>query len=282
MRLIEGDGCMLEKLTKLVPITLAQVFLALFSLPLSAYVQCAYAQEIRVLSAGAVEPGLSRVVTEFTKDTKINVNVEYATAPTIRSRLADGMLADLLISPLPTLEEYANLGVIQKNENTKIVVLGRVGVGLVTQYNAPSLQINNLEQFKQALQAADVIVYNRASTGLYIDKLLAHLGLLQTLKEKTVRFSTGEEVIRYMSTASPKSLGLAAVTEIKHLEPLSVKYAGPLPPEIQNYTTYGAALMSRATNVGEARELLKNFTSPVTQNLLRSAGIEYSYTNDSE
>ena len=52
------------------------------------------------------------------------------------------------------------------------------------------------------------------------------------------------------------------------------KLAGPLPADIQNYTTYGAALMSQATSPDAAKAFLSYLASPQAKQAFTAAGIE--------
>lgn len=48
----------------------------------------AFAAEIRLLSAGAVEPGLMGLIDAFQRETGHNVKAAFATAPAIRKRVS--------------------------------------------------------------------------------------------------------------------------------------------------------------------------------------------------
>jgi molybdate transport system substrate-binding protein len=49
---------------------------------------------------------------------------------------------------------------------------------------------------------------------------------------------------------------------------------GPLPKEIQNYTTYAAGIGAAAKHPAEARALIAAFSSPDNAALIRSKGLE--------
>ena len=57
--------------------------------------------EIKVLSAGAVEPGIVKVIDSYQRETAHNVKVTFATAPTILKRIGEANIADLVIAPPP-------------------------------------------------------------------------------------------------------------------------------------------------------------------------------------
>ncbi|MEK6600902.1 MAG: substrate-binding domain-containing protein, partial [Candidatus Binatota bacterium] len=58
------------------------------------------AAEIRVLSAGAVEPGMVKVIDAFRRATGHDVKVTFATAPAIGKRIGGGVAVDIVIAPL--------------------------------------------------------------------------------------------------------------------------------------------------------------------------------------
>ena len=72
------------------------------------------------------------------------------------------------------------------------------------------------------------------------------IGIAEQIKSKTTRYPNGERVMEHIIKGAGNEIGFGAITEIKLFESKGAKLAGPLPADIQNYTTYGAALMSRA------------------------------------
>src|ERR1700693_5835496 len=84
----------------------------------------ARAAEIRVLSAGAVEPGLRAAAAAFKKQAGHEVNITFNTAPEIRKRIGGGEAFDAVIAPPAALDEFAGK-VTAEGAN-----LGRVGLGV--------------------------------------------------------------------------------------------------------------------------------------------------------
>src|SRR5258707_13442055 len=84
----------------------------------------AMAAEIRVLSAGAVEPGLRAAAAAFQKQSGHTVNIAFNTAPEIRKRIGAGEAFDVVIAPPAPLDEFAGKVAADR------VALGRVGVGV--------------------------------------------------------------------------------------------------------------------------------------------------------
>src|SRR2546426_8473395 len=86
----------------------------------------AMAAEIRVLSAGAVEPGLRAAAAAFQKQSGHDVHITFNTAPEIRKRIGGGEVFDVVIAPPPALDEFAGTG----KGTTDRAHLGRVGLGV--------------------------------------------------------------------------------------------------------------------------------------------------------
>lgn len=65
---------------------------------LALYVPMARGAELRVLSAGAIEPALVGLADTFRRDAGHRVEVSFATAPALRRKVTAGESADILIA----------------------------------------------------------------------------------------------------------------------------------------------------------------------------------------
>lgn len=229
------------------------------------------AAEISVLSAGAVEPGIvafaQRVKSELGHDLKIQFN----TAPQIGRRLAAGESYDLLISPPAVIDQAIQEGKAVAAGRT---LVGRVGVGIVVRTTAAAPRVDSVETLQKALQAANSVVYNSASTGLYLDRLFARWGILEALKPKSTRYPDGASVMEHVIRGQGAEIGFGAITEIGLYTAKGLKYLGPLPAEAQNYTTYDATMMRGAHHPEAVAEVLKLLASPSIRALFAAAGMD--------
>jgi molybdate transport system substrate-binding protein len=229
------------------------------------------AAEIKVLSAGAIQPGLERVVAQFLQASGHEVKVQFNTAPEIARRLAEGYAADILIAPPAVLDEQAKNGKVLGEAR---VPVGRVGAGVTVRASAPSPEIATTDALKAAVLGADALVYNNASTGIYLDRLFARLGIADALKPKTTRYSNGEAVMEHIIKGKGNEIGFGAITEIKLFEQHGLKLVGPLPADIQNYTSYAAAPMTGATAAVDAKAFLAYLATSEAKQAFAAAGIE--------
>jgi molybdate transport system substrate-binding protein len=88
------------------------------------------AAEIKVLSAGAVEPGLRAAAGAYAKQSGNKVDIVFNTAPEIRKRVAAGEVFDVVVAPPAALEEFA--GKVASDR----AGLGRVGLGVAVRPGA--------------------------------------------------------------------------------------------------------------------------------------------------
>ena len=232
--------------------------------------QAMAAAEITVLSAGAVEPGLRTVAAAFEKQTGHVVRISFATAPQIRARVDGGETWDVVIAPPAVLDELAKTGKVEKER----VTVGRVGMGVAVRGGAPAPDISNVEALKRSVLAAESLVFSRGSSGLYFEGLLKKMGLYEQVEDKIKRYDDGAAVVEHVLKGKGKEVSFGQITEIRLYRDKGLRLVGPLPAEVQNYTSYASAPMTARSNVEVARAFVRHLGSPAGKALLAAAGIE--------
>jgi molybdate transport system substrate-binding protein len=233
------------------------------------------AAEIRMLSAGAVEIGLRPALAEFERSSGHVVRISFASAPQIARALAADPDADIVIAP-PAVLDAARAGTI----GTERVPIGKVGIGVAIRPGAAVPDIGSVEALRKELLSADSVVFNRASTGLYIETMLKTLGIADAVNAKATRVDDGASVMRRLLAGSAThEFGFGATTEIVLFAGQGLKLVGPLPGAIQNTTTYIAAPMTRAVSPGAPNgaavaALLQHLQSATSRAAFANAGIE--------
>jgi molybdate transport system substrate-binding protein len=229
------------------------------------------AAEIKVLSAGAVESGMHAIEPQVKRELGHELKIIFNTTPQITKRLAAGEIYDILILPPASQDEMAKQGKIAADTR---VPLGRVGAGIVVRSGVNIADITTVEALKQALLAADSVVYNSASSGLYLDKLFATMGVLDQIKPKTRRYPDAAPVMEHVVKGKGNEIGFGPITEIRPFEAKGLRYVGPLPADVQNYTSYDAAMMTGAPAADAAKTVLRLLATPAAKATFAAAGIE--------
>jgi molybdate transport system substrate-binding protein len=229
--------------------------------------------EVNVLSGGAIEPGLLAAVEAFKKESGHQVNVKFATAPQIRERMNAGTeKPDVLFAPPALIDELMKSGKL--DGQGRRVTVGRVGVGVAVRDGAPKPDVASTDAFKRSLLDAEAVIYNTASSGIYVEKMLERIGIGEQLKAKTKRYPTGAAVMEHVLKGSPKEIGIGPITEIRLYSGKGVTFVAPLPADIQNYTSYDAAPGPAPGNRDATAALLTFLAAPSTKAIFASKGVE--------
>ncbi|MEA2908714.1 MAG: molybdate transport system substrate-binding protein [Bradyrhizobium sp.] len=225
------------------------------------------AMEINVLSGAAVEPGLIAAADIFRTRTGNNVKITFATTPEIRRLIGAGAAPDVVIAPHGALDELAKSG---KVAGAARVSLGRVGIGVVIRDGVPKPDVSTTEALKRAVLDADAVIYNRASSGLYVEGLLQRLGLAEHIQAKTKRY-TGTDMVEPLAKGKGKEIGFMPVAQILNCRGRGLQLAGPLPADIQNYTRYAAAPAAKSEG---GLAFVRFLGTAEAKDIFVSAGIE--------
>ncbi len=251
-------------------------WVACASLAASLAAPAAPAAEIRMLSAGAVEIGLRPALAEFEHGSGLLVRVSYTAAPQIARALAADPDVDVVIAPPAVLDALGRVGTVGADR----VTIGKVGIGVAIRSGAATPDITSVETLKRELLSADSVVFNRASTGLYVDTMLKTLGIADAVNARATRVDDGASVMRRLLAGSAMhEFGFGATTEIVLFTSQGLKLVGPLPAALQNTTTYVAAPMARALAAGAPNgaavaALMQHLQSPPARAAFANAGIE--------
>jgi len=228
---------------------------------------------LRVLSGGAVQRGLETVAQAFEKETGHKIILAFATAPAIRRWVESGEAsADVLLVPIQTLEDFAASGHAAAGSSA---VIGSVKAGVVVRRDAPKPDISTAQALKDELIASESIVYTEGSSGIFVEKLLDHLGVAAEVKAKIIRFADAEGVMKHLAhSRADREIGFGQITAILMRSDEGVKLVGPLPKEIENITTYAAGISTRAEAPELAHRFVRFLITPAAKATFTSTGVD--------
>ena len=224
-------------------------------------------QDLTLLSAGAVEPGLRAALKAYGKP----VSVTFNTAPQIRERVEKkGEKYDVVVVPPAAMDAFAEAGRVEAAR----VTLGKVGQGIAVRPGAPVPDISSLDAMKRALLEAESVVFNRATGGQYIESMLRKIGVYGEIENKTTRYASAAEVMEHLLKGKGRELGFAPMTEIMLYKEKGLRFVGPLPAQVQQHNTYVASPMRGAKNAQGAADLVRFLGTPAAKAALVSGGVE--------
>jgi molybdate transport system substrate-binding protein len=229
------------------------------------------AAEVKVLTAGAFKQVVLAVVPEFEKQTGHKVTVDNDTVGGLTKKIEDGETFDVVVLTPGAVDELTKKGKIA--EGTK-AVLARVGVGVMVKAGAPVPDVSTVDAFKRALLDAKSVSYidpaSGGSSGIYVANLLQKLGIADQIKPKE-KLKKGGYVADLIKSGEAE-LGIHQISEIVPVK--EVTLVGPLPAEIQNYTTYAAGVGASAKDSEAAKALIKVLSGPAAAAVLKEKGMD--------
>ena len=231
----------------------------------------AAAADVKILTAGAMKAVVLELVPAFEKQTGHKAVVDNDTAGGLQKRIEGGEAFDLAIITPGVITNLAGKGKVVGDSRVNVA---RVGVGIVVKEGAPAPDVGSVDAFKKALLAAKTVAYidpaSGGSSGIYLTGLFDKLGIAGDIKPKA-KLKQGGYVADLIASGEAE-LGLHQISEILPVK--GVKLVGPLPAEIQNYTTYAAAVGTEAKQADAARALIKILAGPEAESVLKSRGME--------
>jgi len=228
------------------------------------------AGEVAVLSAGAVEPGLKAAAAAFEKQTRHVVKITFNTVPQVRKRIDSGERADVVIATPAVLDELAKAGKVEKER----APIGRIGMGVAVRSGAAAPDITSGDAFKRSLLAGEGVVFSRGSSGLYFEGLLKKMGIADQIQGKVTRYDEGAAVFEHVLKGKGSEVGVGQITEIRLFSNKGLRLVGPLPADVQNFTSYAAASLAAGSNTEGARDFVRYLGTPAAKALFAAAGIE--------
>ena len=230
-------------------------------------VKPAAAQGVRVLSAGAVEPGLRAALALYRSD----VAVTFNTAPQIRERIeTKDEKFDVVVVPSAVMDAFAEAGRVE----TERAILGRVGQGIAVRPGAPVPDVSSLDALKRALLEAESVVFNRATGGQYIESMLRKIGVYGEIESRTTRYASAALVMDHLLAGRGREFGFAPITEIMLYKAKGLRFAGPLPSEVQHHNAYIAAPMRGTRDAHAAAALVRFLGTAPARAALAAGGVE--------
>jgi molybdate transport system substrate-binding protein len=225
----------------------------LAALALAASAGIAAAAEVKLISVGGVKLGLDPIIADFMKQTGNKVTYTATSPAMVTQKLTAGEAFDVVVQSAPAMAELAKTNGI-KADTRKAVVRG--GIGMAVKADAAAPDISTADAFKKTLIAAKSIGVGDPAvpngSGVVIQRILAASGIMDTIKPKlkVVGLDPGQQMIQ----KGELELGLMNAAEVRTF----VKFAGPVPAPLQDYTSYEAAVTAKAT-AGDAALALVQF-----------------------
>jgi molybdate transport system substrate-binding protein len=247
------------------------VSLAAMAFGLAASAQVGAAAEVKVLSAGAYKQVVLALQPEFEKQTGHKLVVDNDTVGGLQKRIEDGETFDVVVVSPGAIDDLTKKGKVAEGTRQ---MLARVGIGVMVRAGAPKPDVGSVDAFKKAVLDAKTVAYidpaSGGSSGIYLAKLFEQLGIADQVKAKA-KLKRGGYVADLL-VSGEADFGIHQISEITPVK--EVTLVGPLPREIQNYTTYAAGIATAARDRAAAQALIKTLVGPAAADVLKQKGMD--------
>jgi molybdate transport system substrate-binding protein len=230
----------------------------------------ARADEIKVLYALPLQPGLVGLAEQFHRETGHTITFDIPTGADLAALLASDAPADILIGTPAAVDRAIADG---KTAGPRTPV-GRVGISAVVRRGTPVPDIATVEALKRAVLAADSVAYNTAGSGQYVQRIFDQIGIGDEIKAKTARPANGPQTMDHVMRSTGNEIGFGLTPEAYPYAEKGVQTVGPLPPSLQTYTSYDAVVLSRTKSPMAAAQFLGYITTPAARKALAATGVE--------
>jgi molybdate transport system substrate-binding protein len=229
---------------------------------------------LRVLSAGAAQAVIGKVMAEFERRTGHEVRAEFGAVGAMKAKLLAGSPADVIVLTAPMIEELAASAHVVAGSRAD---LGRVGTGVAVRAGTPLPDVSSRRALRGNLLAASAVACPDpaiATAGRIVMQMMERLGMAGEVRGRMKFFPNGASAMGWLAASTGRNeMGITQVSEI--LPHAGVTFVSPLPEEFQARATYTAGVAARAQNPDLAGDFIATLTAPATRPLLVAAGYEF-------
>jgi molybdate transport system substrate-binding protein len=233
--------------------------------------QSAAAAEIKVLSAGAYKQVVVALQPEFEQQTGHKLVIDNDTVGALVRRIDGGEAFDVVVVSPAAVEDLTRKNKVVAGTRQNV---GRVGIGVMVPAGAPRPDISSVDAFRKAVLDARTVAYidpaSGGSSGIYLTQLFEKMGIADQVKAKA-RLKRGGYVADLLKSGEAE-FGIHQISEILPVK--EVTLVGPLPREIQNYTTYAAGISAAARDRDAAQALIRTLAGPSAAEVLKQKGMD--------
>jgi molybdate transport system substrate-binding protein len=228
--------------------------------------------EIKVISAGAVRGLVAEMIADYARETGDRFDFKIGTTGQLRTIIASGQPADLIIASATLMAELEASGKMISGTG---VELGRVGIGIAVRDGAPVADVASVQGFKQALIEARSVAYSDprqgGASGVYFVGVLDRLGLADTIAQKALLTNGGRAAVEKVARGEA-DLAVTLISEIVAVK--GVRLAAAVPEPLQIYSIYAAGIPASSSNPLAARAFIAALTAPSMAERWKAAGFE--------
>jgi len=225
----------------------------------------AAAAEITFICSNALKSVMEELQPRFEKASGHRLHVTFGTTGPLQAQIEKGASLDVAVLGPAAIDELIKQGRLTAASRADVA---RSGLGVAIRKGAPKPDLGSADAFKRTLLGAKSIGFLESGlTGTHLWTVFQRLGITDEMKARH-RQGRGAEMV----AEGKAEIGMTQVSEI--LSVAGAEFAGPLPPELQNYTVFAGAVAVGSGQSAAAQALLTHLASPQAVKVIRAKGLE--------
>lgn len=234
----------------------------------------ARAEEIRVMTSGALDASLAELVPEFERTSGhklvVILGASQGGAPdSIPERLGRGEVAHVVLLGREALDGLTARGFLAAG-SARDIVLSRIGMS--TRLGLPKPDISTPEALKKVLLDAPSIAYSASVSGTYLSTVaFQKLGVADVVLPKAKRVVS--ERVGAVLARGEAEIGFQQLSELIPFAK-TTQYVGPLPDGVQKASIFAAAIPAKSPDAALSRLMIDFLSSRAADPVLRKYALE--------
>ena len=226
----------------------------------------ASAVEIKMVASNAVKEPYLELLPAYEKATGNKVRVDFVGTGDIVQRIGkNGEVADVVVGASFTIDDLIKQGRLTPGR----VDLAKSIIGVALRPGAPKPDLSSGESLEKYLLSGKRVIISGGPSGIYLKELFQKKGMANQMKlTQLAPGASASEAVAH----GEGDIGFTQVSEILAVK--GVEFLGPVPADIQQVTTFSAAVHKNAPQAEAAKALLKYLTAPAAIPVLKKKGLE--------
>lgn len=228
---------------------------------------------LNILSAGAAQAVVQKVIADFKRDTGNAVTATFGAVGAMKAKALEGAPVDVMVLTDSMIDELIASGFVAPPRAD----LGKVGTGVAVRAGVTQPDVASADSLRAALRAASVIAFPDpaiATAGKIVMSCLEKLGIAAEVKGRLKFFPNGNAAMNWIAAeGDARTIGITQNSEI--LPIAGITYVAPLPEAFQAKATYSAGCVAASTQRAEAQDFVLRLTASASRPMLAAAGFEF-------
>jgi len=225
-------------------------------------------EPLKLLSSMATRELLGELVAAYQRDSGAAVSTEAAGGVDVANRVQGGEAVDVVVLSAQAIDKLIAAGRIVAGSRVDLV---KSGIAAAVRAGAPRPDIASEAALRRAVQRAQSLSYSTGPSGVHLEKVFEHWGILGEVRPRIVVPPPGTPVATLVAKGQVE-LGFQQLAELRNVPGIDI--LGMLPPPAQTITTFSGGVASASRDPEAARRLLDYLAAPATAEAKRRHGMD--------